>query len=251
MIWHLIDSNDDMNGYENMAIDLSLIDLARTTPILRFYGWNPPALSLGKFQSVDGIDKDYLKKMGFDLVRRPSGGRAVLHYDELTYSLLMPESSSSKSVLKTYLTISKALIEGFSQFGLKCDISRDRRTTYTRFEACFATPSIYEVTVDGKKFVGSAQVRRNGIVLQHGSIPLRSHVEEYANCFKASQIEKIDLLERLKATMTSLEEHMTINVDELKRSLLKGFANVFDVEFEPFIPDLNTEKYFKEVKVWD
>ncbi len=248
MIWYLVDS-DIMGGCENMEVDLALMDLAKERPILRFYQWNPPALSLGKFQKIEEIDEIYIQKMGFDLVRRPSGGRAVLHYDELTYSVLISEGLVSRSILKTYLMISKALVAGFSHLGLISEISKDRKENYMRFPACFATTSMHEITIDGRKLVGSAQVRREGIVLQHGSIPLKSHIDEYVNCFLVEN--KRELVQKLMSSTTAVYNHLDVNVDEIKKALVKGFKEAFNVEFENFKPDLDIEKYNKEVKVWD
>ncbi|HEU24586.1 MAG: lipoate--protein ligase family protein [Mesoaciditoga sp.] len=245
MIWQFVDSGV-MDGFKNMAYDLALLDNVQDEPVLRFYGWNPPALSIGRFQRLDDLNVDFIKKMGFDLVRRPSGGRAVLHYDELTYSVILPAFMSNKGVLESYLEISKALLNGLKGLNLNCQISRDKRN-YTRNSACFAVTSVYEISVDGKKLVGSAQVRRNGKILQHGSIPLKLHLKEYSNSFKNSEyLDKI-----LEDSMTSIEEHVKITMDELKEAILAGFMETLEIEFIPLKIQVDFQKYLKEVKVWD
>lgn len=249
MMWFLIDSGK-MNGFKNMAVDTALLESNVNEPILRFYGWDPAALSLGRFQNTRDIDLSYLKEKNFDLVRRPSGGRAVLHHDELTYSVILPESMALQSVIETYLLISKAIVKGLENANLKCEISTDKAENYTRFSACFAVASIYEITVNGKKLIGSAQVRRNKRVLQHGSIPLVSHVEEYANCFSVNEDEKSKLFERLKSSMTSVGEHTDIDAETLKAYVKSGFEEIFNAEFvQCTLSDLS--KYSKEAKIWD
>ncbi len=245
MIWQFIDSGV-MDGFKNMAYDLALLDNVEDKPILRFYGWNPPALSIGRFQRTDDLDIDFINKMGFDLVRRPSGGRAVLHYDELTYSVILPASMSNRSVLESYLEISRAILNGLNRLDLNCQISRDKKN-YTRNSACFAVTSVYEISIDGKKLVGSAQVRRNGKILQHGSIPFKSHVKEYAHSFKNGE----EIVEILEDSMTSIQEHVKITMDELKEAVLKGFMETLDAEFYPIEMDVDFERYLEEVKVWD
>ncbi|BBJ27157.1 lipoate--protein ligase family protein [Athalassotoga saccharophila] len=245
MIWQLVDSGI-MDGFKNMAYDLALLDSVQDEPILRFYEWYPPALSIGRFQRTEDLNIDFIRKMGFDLVRRPSGGRAVLHYDELTYSVILPASMSNKSVLESYLEISRAILNGLKRLNLDCRISRDKKN-YMRNSACFAVTSVYEISVDGKKLVGSAQVRRNGKILQHGSIPFKSHVKEYANSFKNS--ESLDKI--LEDSMTSIEEHLKITMDELKKAILEGFIETLNIEFHPLKTDVDFEKYLKEAKVWD
>ncbi len=250
MIWTLIDSGK-MNGFYNMAYDLALLSNVRDTPILRFYEWDPPALSIGRFQSTKDVNFSYLKDHDFDVVRRPSGGRAVLHYDELTYSIVLPESMASKSVMETYLFISQAIVEGLKSVGLRCEISQDKKENYLRFSACFAVSSIYEIVVNGKKLVGSAQVRKNGKILQHGSIPLISHVEEYANCFSLDELEREKLLERLNSSMTSVGEYLDLTVEELKEKIKYGFKKILGADFRLGQVSLDVDEYLKETKIWD
>ena len=252
MKWYLVDSAE-MNGEENMAIDLAMMDVAKEgTPILRLYGWNPPALSIGKFQRMEEINRDYVRRKKYSIVRRPSGGRAVLHQDEVTYAVAVPEHMLFKSVIRTYLELSKALVEGLNMMGLGCEIARERsKERYTDFAACFATTSIHEIMIDGKKLVGSAQTRKDGIILQHGSIPMRCHFEEYASCFSLTHNRVEALKERLESSTTCVLEHKNLSFEDVKRAVINGFEKMFKAEFVPFKDEFDWEKYVPDVKIWD
>ncbi len=236
-----------------MSIDLAMMDTVQNgTPILRLYEWDIPTLSLGKFQNLDEINVDYLKKMGFGLVRRPSGGRAVLHYDELTYAVAVPESMMPKSIIKTYLEISKALVKGLNAIGLNCEIAKEHvKERYTKFAACFATTSLHEITIDSKKFIGSAQTRRNGVVLQHGSIPMKCHFNEYANSFKTTQEQVKILAKRLEKSTTCVSKHVNVGIEDVKNAVINGFCSVFGAEFVPFYEEIDWKKHVMDVKIWD
>ncbi len=251
MRWYVVDFGV-FDGVENMAIDMSMMDIARTenVAVLRFYAWKVPTLSLGKFQNLKDVDVKNVKRMGFDLVRRPSGGRAVLHYDELTYAVAFPESAVPSSVLRTYLEVSKALVVGLKKLGIEATLEREKPTeSYTQFAACFATTALYEVKVEEKKLIGSAQVRKNSAVLQHGSVPMRSHIKEYVKCFLLSKenAEKLEFL--LKGKTTCLDEHANATVDELRQALLEGFEETFDFVRAPFKKNIDFIEHVKDVKI--
>lgn len=251
MKWYLIDSGF-FNGEKNMAYDLAMMDFAkRGNAILRLYGWHPPALSLGKFQKLESVDVGNVRKQGFDLVRRPSGGRAVLHMDEVTYAFAVPESFLPKSVLKSYMEISQALISGLKKLGLEVYMAQRTNDRYTDFAACFATTSLHEIMVDGKKLIGSAQTRKNGVVLQHGSIPMLSHIDEYVKCFNLNEKDREILKKRLYRKTTCVLEHVQVKEDDVKKAILHGFSEKFGVEFSPLNEGLEWEKHVMEVKLWD
>ena len=180
--WRLLLS-DPADGPANMAVDeailLALAD-GQSTPTLRFYSWSPPCLSLGYAQRAAEVDFERLAARGYDLVRRPTGGRAILHTDELTYSVIAPmnEPRVVGGVLESYQQLSAGLLMGLGYLGL--GVRADK--TYAGSEAdakgpvCFEVPSNYEITVGTaeapRKLLGSAQVRKRGVVLQHGTLPL-------------------------------------------------------------------------------
>ncbi|WP_051962577.1 lipoate--protein ligase family protein [Mesoaciditoga lauensis] len=247
-------NSGSLSGEKNMALDLAMTERAKyENVILRLYGWNPPALSLGKFQKVDEINLESVKEQGFDIVRRPSGGRAVLHIDELTYAIAIPQSLVSKSVLRSYMEISQALVIGLKKLGLDVYMARERSNErYTDFAACFATTALHEVMIEGKKLIGSAQVRRDGVVLQHGSIPLHSHIEEYVRCFKLSSESAELLKKRLYQKTTSISEYIKVKRNDVVKAILEGFSERFGIDFIPakgVIDELDWEKYVREVKV--
>lgn len=178
------------DGSTNMAHDLALLAAAaeeRLPPTLRFYTWSPPAVSLGRFQPEAGIDREYLASRGWDLVRRPTGGRAVLHHLELTYSLILPPSLVAGAGVRTsYAVLTRGLNAGLATLlgrmpsqenAGACDVPT-RGTTN-----CFALASECDTLVPGGKLVGSAQVRQHGALLQHGSILLDAEPEAWLALF--------------------------------------------------------------------
>ncbi|HHV78962.1 MAG TPA: lipoate--protein ligase family protein [Firmicutes bacterium] len=163
-------------GCVNMAIDEAiLICHAKgfSPPTLRFYGWAPPALSLGYAQVASKVvDFKSCASLGVDLVRRPTGGRAVLHEDEVTYSVVVASALVPGTVEQTYLKFSTALTSALRALGVPATIAPRARGLALRHSSslCFEAASSYEILVNGKKLVGSAQTRRYGCILQHGSI---------------------------------------------------------------------------------
>lgn len=162
----------------NMAVDEALLTtyLRGTAPVtLRFYGWDPPALSLGYLQRpLSAARQARCRQAGVEWVRRPTGGRAVFHQYELTYALVAGEQDGfTGSVLADYHRIALGLQRGFALLGLSVEMAAGQRRGKAMLpEACFAAPSWYELTYQGKKLVGSAQLRRGKALLQHGSILL-------------------------------------------------------------------------------
>ena len=175
--WRLLNSGDH-DGPTNMAIDEAILEgvaAGDSPPTLRIYGWKPTCLSLGFRQSYGIVNIEYCRDAGWEIVRRPTGGRAILHIDELTYSVCAPanEPRVRGSVLESYQRLSKALLAGLNLLGLSpARAEPDPQSSATNSPACFDEPSNYEITVDGRKLIGSAQMRKKGVVLQHGSLPL-------------------------------------------------------------------------------
>lgn len=162
-----------------MAVDeaiLESIGRGESLPALRVYAWQPPCLSLGFAQPYTDVDPVRLAASGWDLVRRPTGGRAILHTDELTYSVIGPQDDPRLvgSVLESYRRLSDALLAALHLLSIPAE-ARPKPVTASEEAAgavCFERPSDYEITVAGKKLIGSAQRRRKEGVLQHGSLPL-------------------------------------------------------------------------------
>ncbi len=160
-----------------MAADVALMDSVRGSgaPVLRFYRWNPPCLSLGRNQPARGAyDLAEIRRRGIDIVRRPTGGRAVLHEDELTYAAVFPALAFG-SPRAAYFLINRAIVAGLRQLGVPAVAHAAAPGTAPRpsLSPCFAQPAGGEVTAGGRKLVGSAQWRDGNVVLQHGSLLLR------------------------------------------------------------------------------
>jgi lipoyl(octanoyl) transferase len=181
-------------GAWNMAVDeaiLEAIGAGKVRPTLRLYAWVPPCLSLGYAQPIEDVNLAALQERGWDIVRRPTGGRAILHTDELTYSVIGPpdEPRLAGSLLKSYQVLSCALLDALHRLGTQAQASPEAASLpgiSNQGPVCFEVPSNYEITVDGKKLVGSAQARRKEGVLQHGSLPLEGDLGRITQVLKFS-----------------------------------------------------------------
>jgi lipoate-protein ligase A len=168
-------------GAWNMAVDEALLEAVgsgRSLPVLRLYAWSPACLSLGYAQPFADVDMERLLARGWQVVRRPTGGRAILHTDELTYAVIAPpdEPRVAGSVLESYSRLAQALLRALSLLELpaRADESYGAGSAVKNANPiCFEVPSNYEITAGGKKLIGSAQARRREGVLQHGALPLR------------------------------------------------------------------------------
>lgn len=171
------------DGARNMALDSAIagaVGQGRQPPTLRLYGWNPHCLSLGYGQRVRDADAAALRRRGWDLVRRPTGGKAILHGDELTYSLCLPldHPLASGDIVESYRRLSAGLLRGLDLLGLRATANpaHEGALDQPAGPVCFVQPSHYEILVDGRKLIGSAQLRRKGVMLQHGALPIGGDV---------------------------------------------------------------------------
>ncbi len=163
-------------GRENMERDTALAEAVaagQRRPTLCLYAWSPPAVSIGRHQEPAGAcDAAACAAAGWEVVRRPTGGRAVLHAaDEVTYAVALPLAAAPAGVLAAYAWLAQGLVAAYRHLGLPAEFAAGKRAT-ARSGACFDAPAAHEVVVGGRKVVGSAQVRRAGYLLQHGSLPL-------------------------------------------------------------------------------
>lgn len=223
---------------ENMAIDEALFRAHREeggAPVLRFFGWKGSAVSLGYFQDAEAeIDCPYCRRKGITVVRRPTGGKAVLHGGDLTYSLVARENASlfSPDVIETYRIISRCLIRGLARSGIAVEIVEEGRggsTTGSGF--CFATPYKNEILAGGRKICGSAQVRARGVFLQHGSILIDFDVPTASAAIGKKGGDPDRRAREIEAAVTSIRE-MTgrdISIDTLCRDIVSGFEEVLQV----------------------
>lgn len=162
-------------GKENMQIDSDLLDFAIKNelkePIFRLYGWKPACVSLGRNQKDDFLDYAFLKSKNIDVVRRLTGGRALLHDNEITYSFICPESflQNGSHIISSYKEISQILIDKFKKLGIDLDFGASKPIK-TGFDYCMLISTGADLCYKEKKLIGSAQCRSHGYILQHGSI---------------------------------------------------------------------------------
>lgn len=215
---HLI-IDPPLTGKENMARDLGL--LAARKPVLRFYQWQPSCVSLGYFQKqTEDLDLAYLKEEKIDLVRRPTGGRAVFHQTELTYALIWP--CFAPSVLERYLKIALVFKQALRKLGLKVEMAGSNRRPASR-RLCFSSSSAYEITIGGKKLLGSAQLCQGDYFLQHGSLLLAVDYEKNARIFRL----KGAVASALRQVLTGLWEWQEIPIADLIDSICQSFEKEF------------------------
>lgn len=234
-----------MTGAANMAADMALASAVQRGEVpstLRLYGWKPWAVSLGYNQKETDIDHEASARYGFDIVRRPTGGRAILHANELTYAVAMPANGTG--ITETYSLISKALVDGLS--GICADVSYESsqlnfQTLYKRQESipCFSASARYEVQINGRKLVGSAQRRFTvpdlpEVVLQHGSILLGTEHKLLAEILSVNE-------DAVKQKILADIEHKTIDLstatgrivtaEEASDAVVRGFERTMGITF--------------------
>lgn len=224
----LIHQEAPANGLENMRLDGELLQQAEQieSPLtfLRFYRWSEPTISLGKHQQAErALDLDACREQGIPVVQRPTGGRAVLHQDELTYAVVSnaPGLARGRDVTATYERIAKALFRGFNHLGIESHLALEGRSPKPRRDLvspCFVTASRLELTWCGRKLAGSAQRRLARAFLQHGSIPLTCDYPLMGRVFGTP-------VELLRSTIASLSEALGKRPDfgQVQDALLLGF----------------------------
>ncbi|WP_110927125.1 lipoate--protein ligase family protein [Bacillus massiliglaciei] len=244
--WLFIDSGIQSPAF-NMALDETLLDWhsrGLIPPVLRFYGWEPAGLSLGKFQKTAGrIDIEAVKEKGFEIVRRPTGGLAVLHDDELTYSIIVSENHEKipHSVVEAYRVLSQGILAGYRNLGIEADLALpDQPVGRTGTAVCFEEASWYELEIAGRKAAGSAQNRQKGVVLQHGSIPLTMDTDLLYDLFIfPNEAVKERAKRGFKDKAVSIQDVLDreVTMDELKKAFHDGFEQGLGIELEPFEPN--------------
>lgn len=223
-----------------MAIDegmLQALAQGQGQPTLRFYQWQPACLSLGFAQSTREIDEAALAAQGYTWVRRPTGGRSILHIDELTYSLVVPETDPrvTGGIIPAYRNLSRGLLRGLQQLDIPAiQAQGDMPKNPTQGFACFDTPSHYEVTAHGKKLIGSAQLRRKGIVLQHGSLPLHGNLGRIFQFLRLSDTDRAAGQADLEAHAITLAAATQRNIPFLTvaKALQAGFAETLNLTWD-------------------
>lgn len=219
------------DGPTNMAID-EAVALACTRgwspPSLRLYRWAIPTVSLGYNQPIRGqIDLSRCAERGIPAVRRPTGGRALLHHHELTYSLAFPSARDNRAVLQDYRWISECFVLALRNLGVEAAVSRAGPSRVDTGGVCFLSAARYELTVNGRKLMGSAQRRYDGAVLQHGSLLIRMDHSLWMTVFPEAR--------ELKSRATVLESLLgrSPSWEELVAAVREGFEKGGEIEFDP------------------
>lgn len=233
------------DGYQNMAIDEVLA--TKSVPhdlrsIFRVYRWQPYAISLGYNQNPQDLNLQKCKQDKIDVVRRPTGGRAVLHAEEVTYSIIIPKESDffSSDVLTTYNMINKGILKGLHLIGVKAELVEriledpEKGTSSKDKIPCFSKSAKYEIAYEGKKLVGSAQRRYENSILQHGSILVGTfhlRLADYIKALKGKRIEKFR--EALAEKTISISQILSkqINYEKIVWAIKTGFQQCFDIYF--------------------
>lgn len=229
--WYLIVDETPQKGAWNMAVDDYLFHSLGDKPstFLRFYQWERPTVSLGYSQHAERvIDMEFCRKNGLDIVRRMTGGKLVLHHQEVTYCICSSDVEMfSPQLMDSYRRISEALMRGLEGMGIKCSLSGETPSFYARGSLpCFSHPARNEIVVEGKKIVGSAQKRTKNRFIQHGSIPL---IKDEILLKSVSLMNQEESLLR----MTSLTElgGEGISFPGVVEHLIAGFSEHFHVGY--------------------
>lgn len=241
--WFFLDSGHQ-DAAINMAIDESLLiwhSEGKIPPTLRFYGWSKPTLSIGQYQKVhNSINLESVKNYECQFVRRLTGGSAVLHYNELTYSIIVSENHPSipTSVQEAYYVLSKGLYEGFKNLQITVDYATPTNKNGEDYAVvCFEKAAFYEMIVDGKKLSGNAQTRRKGVLLQHGSIPMSLNAEMLYDLFHfpSEKIKQRKLASfKNKAVTVDQLKNQAHTFDTMKNAFYHGFEKGLNIHLHPF-----------------
>ncbi len=225
--WRLI-RDGARRGAANMAIDEALLR-AETRPTVRFYGWEPWCVSLGVQQRLADVDLARASARGLDVVRRPTGGRGIVHGPEVTYSVVAPAGDSrlAGGLLESYRRISAGLLAGLARLGIRASAARAPRTgSERRAQNCFVAISHYEVTVDGRKLIGSAQTRSPRWLLQHGTLLLAYDEGLWERVFPGGG--------RSREAVASLDQLLqpVPSRDAVEAALAAGLEEALDIRLE-------------------
>jgi lipoate-protein ligase A len=241
--WRVI-KTQPANGAWNMAVDEALIEsiqAGQSPPILRLFAWSPPCLSLGHAQPYSDIHPVRLTFLGWDVVRRITGGRAILHTDELTYSVIgsSNEPRLDGGVLESYRRLSGALLTALNDMGLPARTfpkpPPHPQGSQEQKPVCFEVPSNYEITVGGKKLIGSAQSRKKNALLQHGTLPLYGDLARIIEVLKfPGDSSRDEARTRLLSRATTVETELNTRVswDQAASAFIQAFVKTLNISFE-------------------
>lgn len=249
-MWRLIDKGLFTASY-NMALDEAIATIIRKgglPPALRLYGWDRPSLSLGCFQRISDVNIDYCGAKDIPIVRRPTGGRAILHGDELTYSFsarIMGRDPFSKGLLDSYKKIGEAFHLAFRKIGVATETKaeREKGRVLAGSPLCFQTSSYGEILIGNKKIVGSAQKRWDDGLLQQGSIPYSYDEERIRNIFGEERYTALrDCTVGLREVLPEFDE------GQFREIIISSFEEVFGISFVPALPSREESALARELE---
>jgi lipoate-protein ligase A len=241
--WRLL-ITPPLDGATNMAIDEAILHAlagGHGIPTVRFFQWKPACLSLGYNQHWDEVDEAAIQQRGYTWTRRATGGKAILHTDEATYSLIIPEGNPriQGGIIASYRVLSFGLLRGLEKLGVRAEQSGKDEVLAQRRAArggpvCFDTPSRYEITWQGKKLIGSAQLRRKQIVLQHGTLPLHGDLNRIIDVLNLPEQERDQQRQLLPQRATTLEQALgkVLSFETVIEALAAGFAEQLNLTLE-------------------
>jgi len=231
MNWRLI-LDGNLPGAANMARDVAILDAVsagEAPPTLRLYGWDPPCLTIGKHQGLDAVDLAFCRAEGIGVVRRPTGGRALLHHLELTYSVVAPLGTPPlpMALQEAYRLICGALVKAARKLGIAAELTGTevnlRLPNPTSTVPCFEAPAEGEVVVGDRKLIGSAMRAHGGCILQHGAILL-----DWDSRFQAGAMGLADdSTLRPHVTTLTAELDRRVQRSEIEEAVIGGFAGIF------------------------
>jgi lipoate-protein ligase A len=238
--WRLV-VDGELPGAHNMARDMAMLEAVAdgaASPALRLYGWDPPCLTLGRHQGLDAADLEFCRAEGIDVVRRPTGGRALLHHLELTYAVVAPVGRGPlpQALQEAYRGICGGLVRAVQALGIEAELTPGEvnlqlpgpRTTVP----CFEAPAGGEVVVGGRKLIGSAMRAHGGAILQHGVILLDWDGRLQAGAMGLAD----DAMLRPRVTTLRNELGREIERSVLEDTVVKAVAAELGIEFVPGQP---------------
>lgn len=259
--WRII-THGKLSPAENMAIDESIlinVSQGKSLPVLRFYDWEPASVSGGFNQDVEKeINLKKVQEYGFGFVRRPTGGRMVLHRDEVTYSVISDLSGFlSGNITETYSKISEAIAAGLVALGINAEFERNTLSVEHQRQQgnpCFGSASKYEIKCNNKKLVGSAQVRKENTLLQHGSILLNYNQELMAELIPGLSESEISRLKKILTKKTVAVNQLIekqVDFSEAVEKIISGFQTTWN-EIDFFVDNLtlNEQKVAEDLKIY-
>ena len=234
--WRLL-RDGDLPGAHNMARDVALLESVsegRGAPALRLYGWSPSCLSLGRHQGTDAADLNFCAEHGIDVIRRPTGGRALLHHLELTYTLVAPlgQAPIPRHLQEAYRLICEPLVHASRSLGVDAELTSGEVNLQLPSPAstvpCFQAPAGGEVVVAGRKLIGSAMRSHGGAILQHGAILLDWDSELQAGSMGLEDDRF------LRPSITTFTEQLGSAParDQIESALINAFSHHLGVRFE-------------------